>query len=131
MSDRVLAVLLEPSLFASVTADLTELGVNTLSVGELSHLSLYQQDCVPTILLCDADVTDWQAVLRFFHQHGVAGLVVFLTRLADERLWLEMLDAGAFDVLPKPYRPQDLRWVIETALKRAKEDTTRPNRAAA
>jgi FixJ family two-component response regulator len=29
-----------------------------------------------------------------------------------------MLDAGAFDLLEKPYRAQDLCWVITSALKR-------------
>ena len=55
--------------------------------------------------------------MNLFRRMKTPGAVVLLIRLADERLWVETLDAGAFDLLEKPCRPEALCWVVSTALK--------------
>jgi hypothetical protein len=44
--------------------------------------------------------------------------VVFMSRAADERLWAEMLNLGAFDLLMKPLLAAEVGWVIDSAVHR-------------
>ena len=76
---------------------------------------LRQADSPASGILCDADGLDWKEAVNLFRRMKAPGAVVLLTRLADERLWVETLDAGAFDLLEKPYRPEALCWVVSTA----------------
>ena len=117
----LLAVLSEPSDFASISAELSDLDVRTCYAKDLSDLLPEDERTPPSVVLCDADRLNWSETLRSFQQKMPETAVVFLTRTADERLWLRMLEAGAFDLLEKPYRSQDLRWVVSTALKRRAE----------
>ncbi len=66
-------------------------------------------------VVCDADHVDWREALARLAHTNVP--VVFLTSQADERLWVEMLEAGAFDLLPKPCRAADLKRVLELAVR--------------
>jgi two-component system C4-dicarboxylate transport response regulator DctD len=114
----VVAVVRESSDFALLSAELAELGVGTRHAKTPSEASM-PQEAPASVILCDVDGVDWVEALRLFRQNQPAAPVVFLTRLADEQLWIQMLDAGAYDLLEKPYRPQDLRWIVSSALKRA------------
>ncbi|MFN7920963.1 MAG: hypothetical protein U0Q16_12750 [Bryobacteraceae bacterium] len=40
---------------------------------------------------------------------------VVASRLADERLWLDVLDSGAFDLVRKPFEARELASVLRTA----------------
>ena len=66
-------------------------------------------------------------IIQYWAALKSPGAVVLMTRWADERLWLETPDAGACDLLAKPYRPEDLRWVVSTALKRRPAPDVAPN----
>jgi DNA-binding NtrC family response regulator len=41
--------------------------------------------------------------------------VVVCARLADERLWTEVLDAGGFDVLAEPYQDLEVERIVARA----------------
>ena len=45
-------------------------------------------------------------------------------RLADERLWLSVLELGAYDLIERPFRGEELRRIIENA--HLHSTTTRP-----
>ena len=72
------------------------------------------RDVAAAAVICDADQVDWREALAVLRPH--CAHVIFLTRNADERLWLDILQAGAFDLLAKPCRGEDLRWVVQSAL---------------
>jgi len=112
---NVLAVVPEPSEFALIAAGLATSGVRTCHAADLLEAILHQYGCPADVILCDADRIDWGQAIELFRQFRHPSRVIFLTRLADERLWLEMLDAGADDLLEKPCRPEDLRWVVDAA----------------
>ena len=42
-------------------------------------------------------------------------LIIVTSRLADERLWAEVLNLGGFDVLSRPYDAREVRHVIAQA----------------
>lgn len=56
------------------------------------------------VVVCDADESgeSWRAILRRVREVNRAAAFVLLSRLADERLWSELLHEGGYDVLPKP-----------------------------
>jgi DNA-binding NtrC family response regulator len=58
---------------------------------------------------------DWTSILALAQGETPAAKVVVCSRLADEDLWLRALEAGAFDVLAEPYRPQEVQRVIVRA----------------
>lgn len=115
----VLAVVREVSQFAVLESELAKLGVRTCHART-------PQDAVPkehfpaNVIVCDVDTIDWGEALALFRERQPGSPVVFLTRLADEQLWIQMLDAGVYDLLEKPYRAEDLRWVVTSALKRTR-----------
>ncbi len=59
---------------------------------------------------------DWRDVLRQFLSLHSGARVVFVSRLADEDMWLEVLEAGGHDLLSKPFSESELRQAVRRAL---------------
>ena len=57
----------------------------------------------------------WSEVLQEVRKLNPDLPVIILSRTAAEREWLEVLDAGAFDLLAPPYREHNLLAVLEQA----------------
>lgn len=69
------------------------------------------------IVFCDLDSLHlWRGMLRQVLAAWSDARVVFVLRLCDDNSWIDMLEAGAFDVLLKPVRAADVRWVARGAL---------------
>lgn len=69
------------------------------------------------VVICERDLPDgsWRDVLE-----STAGLldpppVIVTSRLADDRFWLEVLNAGGYDVLAKPWDKREARRTIALA----------------
>jgi hypothetical protein len=69
-----------------------------------SAFSILQTRPVP-IVLCEANLLPgtWRNMLEYVTLLPEASLLIVTSRLADERLWSEALNLGAYDVLPKPF----------------------------
>src|SRR3990172_2989575 len=93
----VLAVVSRASEFASISAHLQSEGISVCRADDLLDAILRQAQSPASVVLCDADCLDWKEAVHLFHRLKAPGAVILLTRLADEHLWLETLDAGAFD----------------------------------
>ena len=52
---------------------------------------------------CDTQPGMWKEMLGKFAQLANPPLLIVTSRLADDRLWVEALNLGAYDVLAKPY----------------------------
>jgi DNA-binding NtrC family response regulator len=66
-----------------------------------------QEICV---VICECDLTPglWVDMLEEWRPlHGAPPLIV-TSRLADERLWAEALNLGAYDVLAKPFERREV-----------------------
>lgn len=114
----VLTVVPEASDFAFLSAELQTARIAVSRAANLLDAVLRQAHAPASVIVCDADSLDWSEVLDVFHRLKAPSAVIFLTRLADEHLWLKMLGAGAFDLLQKSYRPGELGWAVSAALKR-------------
>lgn len=117
---QVLLAVSEPSDRALLLAELSAAGIEAASVDDLLEAVLYQLNDAASVILCDADRFDWTETLDVLNRVVPRTRVVFFSRAADDRLWLNMLDAGAHDLIEKPWRDEDLRWVIDSALRPAR-----------
>lgn len=69
------------------------------------------------VVLCDYNLPDgsWRDLLNLISPDINPPLLVVTARLADERLWAEVLNAGGFDVLAKPFEAREVKDVVQTA----------------
>lgn len=56
---------------------------------------------------------------------------IVASRLADDPLWQEVLQLGAYNVLPMPFDPREVYWVVSNAWLDWKAESSRRRRAAA
>ena len=69
------------------------------------------------VVLWDCDLPDgtWVDLLTLLAESPDAPLLIVASRLADERLWAEVLHRGGFDVIAKPFEPREVEHVLRTA----------------
>ena len=79
-----------------------------------------------SLILMDLDNdAEWRASLQALRHFAPSVGVLAYSRRPEERLWLDVLDAGGFDLLCRASRKPEIQWIIENALK------LRSSRAAA
>lgn len=81
---------------------------------------------VLAVLVCERDLPDgsWKTLLESLSTRPVPPLVVVTARNADENLWAEVLELGAYDVLSKPFDRAEVTKIISLAWLRWKEQAT-------
>jgi len=81
-----------------------------------SALALLQDRPIPVIITeRDLRLGDWKDVLAAMQQLPHQPLLVVTSRLADEHLWVEVLNLGGHDVLAKPFQAANVQWALESA----------------
>lgn len=81
-----------------------------------SAVTALQEDRVPIILSeCDLNPATWRDILQHVSLFSEPPLVIVTSRLADERLWAEALNLGAYDVLAKPFNRDEVYRILESA----------------
>jgi DNA-binding NtrC family response regulator len=81
-----------------------------------SALSVLREIPIP-ILICDCDLTPgtWEEMWDHVSRLPDPPLLILTSRLADERLWAEALNLGAWDVLAKPFRTEEAIRIVASA----------------
>ena len=71
------------------------------------------------IVIIDVSLMDgnWCDIFKFLVDYGISASVVVASEFADERLWSEVLWRGAYDLLVEPYEREEVRRVLEGALR--------------
>jgi DNA-binding NtrC family response regulator len=69
------------------------------------------------IVLCERDgvAGNWKDVLESVGKFAAPPMLIVASRTADEYLWAEALNLGAYDVLAKPYHPAEVVRVLSMA----------------
>ena len=70
------------------------------------------------VVFVDAELPDgnWRDVLRFVASHrDAANEVVVGSRCGDEQLWAEVIQCGAFDLVPEPFEKQEVLRIVRSA----------------
>ena len=71
---------------------------------------------VPIVICdCDASPNTWGAMLDELAPLKDAPYLIVTSRTADERLWAEALNRGAYDVLAKPFDREEVDRVVTAA----------------
>ena len=114
--------------WADFGAALEESRVEVLRTADPEHTrELACLDCFALIIVDLDGNSQWPSLLRALQQQAPGAVLVVYSRLPDERLWIEALEAGAFDYICKPFYRRDLQWVLENALQaRVKRPACRP-----
>lgn len=81
-----------------------------------SAQSVLQQHDI-SVVLCERDLQpgSWIDVLNHLNTFQRAPSLIVTSRLADEHLWLEALNLGAWDVLPKPFHSAEVLRCVRSA----------------
>jgi len=69
------------------------------------------------IVLCERESAagNWKDMLESLRKFSVPPLLIVTSRTADEYLWAEALNLGAYDVLAKPYQLPEVVRVLSMA----------------
>lgn len=69
------------------------------------------------VVLCDSQLpdADWKKVLEMAQAQPHPPEVIVISRIADEALWAEVLNLGAWDVLLKPFRGKEVYDMVHNA----------------
>ena len=94
-------------------------GVLTSSDG----LRLLRRNCRNVfVVICENNLPDgdWKSLLAEMDQLPLRPVLIVASRLADDRLWAEVLNLGAFDLLlAEPFEPEEVLRVTESAWREA------------
>lgn len=74
---------------------------------------------------CDLPDGDWKSLLDSLSSLPLPPLLVVTSRNADDTLWAEVLNLGAYDVLSKPFDRAEVTRIISLAWLHWKEEATR------
>lgn len=116
-SDCVIAVAPSSAEFCLIEDFLAEDGVQVLPASCLLEAILQQAVASAPVVIYDADSQEhWREALRQFLRVRPGTRVVFLSRLADDQMWIDVLETGGFDLLIKPFQAMEIRSVVRSAL---------------
>jgi DNA-binding response OmpR family regulator len=81
------------------------------------------EECQIPVLVCDRDLHPgtWKDLLQRLTVLPSPPYVIVSCRQADEDLWTEALNAGAYDVLAKPFSPSELKRTLFEAAQQWRE----------
>ena len=81
-----------------------------------SASSILQSHCF-SLVLCEHDLRPgtWRELLELVESLPEPPFVIVTSRVADERLWAEALNLGAYDVLAKPFDRTEVTRVLSMA----------------
>jgi DNA-binding NtrC family response regulator len=110
----------------------SSLGCRLESASDWHEAELALQRDVFRVVIAERDLHDgnWRDVLSCLERYSYNPLLVVVSRLADERLWAEVLNLGGFDVLAKPFAQEEANRVIDYALISWKQRSERERRAS-
>jgi DNA-binding NtrC family response regulator len=81
-----------------------------------SALAVLRENRIP-IVVCERDLSPgtWRELLDHSARLPVPPTLIVTSRFAEERLWVDALTFGAYDVLIKPFNAQEVCRVVEGA----------------
>jgi DNA-binding response OmpR family regulator len=97
---------------------------------------LLRENRIP-IVLSESDLVtaSWKEVLAEIQPLPGPPLLIVTSRLADDYLWAEALNLGAYDVLAKPFDAMEVIRIVTSAMQRRREgygpDSGKPRQRAA
>jgi len=78
----------------------------------------------PKVVICDQTFADgdWRDLLADLQDEKENPPLIVSSRLADDRLWAEVLNLGGYDLLTKPFAAGEVSRVVRMASRRSRPD---------
>ncbi|HLY19073.1 MAG TPA: hypothetical protein VKR61_17710 [Bryobacteraceae bacterium] len=98
----------------------------------LAEAMEYLRENATPVVICEGDLSDgtWKDLLSQFARMECPPLLVVTSRFADERLWSEVLNMGAYNVLAKPLSAKEVLYVLGLACEAWKHSWQMPRALA-
>ena len=83
----------------------------------LGRARLLIEESTAGLVICDQCLPDgnWRDVLHELRRRPLEPLLIVASRLADDRLWAEVLNLGGFDVLATPFHTDEVLRAVRLA----------------
>ena len=118
--DSVMVVVPSDEEYLRIEDSLAQEGIQALPATCLLQAVLQQVSAPALVIIYDTDVREsWRLALQQFLSLQPGARVVFLSRLADDRMWMDVLDSGGYDLVMKPFQAEELLVVVRSALSHA------------
>jgi DNA-binding NtrC family response regulator len=119
MSEPWFALLVhpQPDEFEPLRRTLRDLGVETRTVATCRQARDLISECRPQMVFTEPSVRDgsWQTILRMAEAADVPLSVIVTAAVPDTRLYLRVMEAGAFDFVAPPFEHESLDFVVRSA----------------
>ncbi|MEW5979274.1 MAG: response regulator [Acidobacteriota bacterium] len=115
---RVLSIDSDPSCQRLLRASLHTLGCQV----EVISASAARSESIPLeeldLVICDADGEPgfWKEILQRIRRQKVGTQMILVSQQYTESEWIEALQVGVYDVLTKPYSPNEIVRIATNAL---------------
>jgi DNA-binding NtrC family response regulator len=131
VSDLVLLISPDPEDAVFMREVVSTLGCRLEAASDRHGAELALRRDVFGVVIAERDLQDgdWRDVLSCLERYPYNPLLIVVSRLADERLWAEVLNLGGFDVLAKPFAHEEANRVINYALNKWNRQFEKEGRA--
>ncbi len=119
MSEHIFALLVhdQPEPFESLKRTLKDLSVETYSVGTCKEAEDMIAHCKPQVVFAERAVADgsWVNISKMAEAADVPLSVIVVGTYPDTRLYLSVMERGAFDFVAPPFEHEPINFVIRSA----------------
>ncbi len=119
MSEHPFALLVHdhPEPFESLKQTLKDLSIETYSVATCKEAEGLISQCKPHIIFTESSLPDgwWSRILNIADSANVPLNVIVVASHPDTRLYLSVMEHGAFDFVVPPFENEPLKFVVRSA----------------
>ena len=119
MTEHLFALLIHdhPEPFEALKRTLRDLSIETYSVASCKDAEDLITQCKPQIIFTDGSLLDgsWLSVLNMAEAADVPLSVIVVGAFPDTRLYLSVMERGAYDFVAPPFEHEPLNFVVRSA----------------
>jgi DNA-binding NtrC family response regulator len=119
MNDQLFALLIhnQDEPFESLKQTLRELSIQTYSVATCKDAESLISQCRPHIIFTESSLQDgwWSSILNMAGTANVPLNVIVVSSHPDTRLYLSVMERGAFDFIAPPFERESIGFVVRSA----------------
>jgi DNA-binding NtrC family response regulator len=119
MSDHLFALLIhsQSDPFESLKRTLGELSIETYSVSSCREAEDWISQCTPQLVFTQSSLPDgtWVSIFSMAERAKLPVSVIVVGSAPDTRLYLSVMERGAFDFVVPPFEREPMKFVVQSA----------------